>query len=620
MGSNANPVVRHGGIRERLWLGIGGLLLVLLLTASLAVWISLRGNLEIEQTFKNNGDSIAYMHELTDALDQVDTWAQAQAQRPHPGNLDAIAVPRATVTRNLLSELPNVTEKGEREAALELQSSWDAYEAALPAVLDRELDTSRRRALYRARLAPTYGRMRELAWVIADLNLKNARFKDHGRKVLASEFQFMVLLLLAGVIGGVAFTLRMGRALVDPVLELTEGVRALGRGRLDGRVTVTGDDELGELGRSFNAMASRLRDLEQGFRAKLLRTQRTTQLAINSLSDPVAVLGLDRKVELCNPAAEKLFGLRLGEGFEDGPLAFLDVHVRPVLEQGQAYEPADYASAIQVQRQGKERYILPRLLPVKDPRGNIVGVTLVLADVTGLRKLDEMKNGMLSTVSHELKNPMTSLRMAVYLLGEDFEAGRAGRQADLLSTMKDNVERMHGVLEELLELGRLESGDLLRLEVKPAGELLREMLMPLRPALESQGYSLELLAEDALPPVAVDAGRLKLVFSNLLDNAARHSPPKGKLTVGAIQEGTGVRFWVQDQGPGVPKVFERRIFERFFRVPGQSQGTGLGLGLAIACEITELHGGHLQLDPVRRGARFSFLLPFVEQPYIPSPG
>jgi len=608
---------RGGGIRKRLWLGIGGLLLVLLLTASLAVWISLRGNLEIEQTFKNNGDSLEYMHELTDDLDQTDAWVQAQTQRGRPEHLDSIAGPRRKVAAILLSEFLNVTEKGEREAALDLQAAWDSYSAALPAVLGPGLDPPRRRALYRARMAPSYARMRELAWVIADLNLKNARFRDHGRDLLASELRFMVLLLLAGVLLGVAFALRVGRSLVDPVLELTEGVRALGRGRLDGRVTVTGDDELGELGRAFNAMASRLRDLEQGFRAKLLRTQRTTQLAINSLRDPVAVLGLDRKVELCNAAAEDLFGLRPGAGFENTPLGFLDVHVAPVLERGQAYEPADYASALQVRRRGRERYILPRLFPVKGPKGDVVGATLVLADVTGLRKLDEMKNGMLSTVSHELKNPMTSLRMAVYLLGEDFEAGRAGRQGELLATMKDNVERMHGVLEELLELGRLESGDILRLEVLPAGELLRAMVEPLRPSLEGQGHRLELVAKEPLPSVAVDIGRLKLVFSNLLDNALRHSPDRASLTVGAAREAKGVRFWVQDQGPGVPKAYQRRIFERFFRVPGQPQGTGLGLGLAIACEIAELHGGQLQLDPTPKGARFSFLLPFVEQPVGP---
>jgi two-component system, NtrC family, sensor histidine kinase KinB len=300
-------------------------------------------------------------------------------------------------------------------------------------------------------------------------------------------------------------------------------------------------------------------------------------------------------------------------------LAPLAEQVGPVLESGLSHEPTGYAGAIPIRRQGKERYILPRLSPVIDARGAIVGVTLVLADVTGLRRLDEMKSGLLATVSHELKNPLTGLRMAAHLLAEDVDAGRTGRLAALAATLKDNAERMHGVLEGLLELGRLESGDLLRLELKSAGEVLQDMLAPLRPSLERQGHTIDLRVEENLPPVAVDAVRLRLVFSNLLDNAARHSPPRGTLTVGARAEEGGVRFWVQDQGPGVPQRYENHIFERFFRVPGQPQASGLGLGLTIAREITELHGGHLILEPGSVGARFSFMLPKAETTLLNTP-
>jgi signal transduction histidine kinase len=600
----------RGGIRRRLWLGIGGLLLVLLLTAGLAVRVGWQSNAAIEQTFRDNGDSLAYMHELTDALDQVDARARAPegAGASGAGPLPAL---RAAVDRNIASELANTTELGEREAALSLQAVWQAYQAALPGALARGASPAQRRERYRAGLEPKYRRLRALAWEIAGLNLGNARFRGHDRDLLAAELRWMVLLLLAGVAVGVAFAVQTGRSLVDPVVALTQGVRELGLGRLDGQVAVTGDDELSELGRAFNAMARRLNDFERGFRAKLLRTQRTTQLAINSCSDPVAVFGLDHKVDLCNRAAEELFGLRPGACLEPGPLAALGPRLGLALEQAQAYEPAGYAAALRVERQGQERYILPRLQAVLDGQGRTVGAILVLADVTGLRRMDELKSGLLATVSHELKNPLTSLRMAAHLLQEDAEAGRTGRQAALLAALKENADRLHGVLDGLLDLGRLESGDLLRLEVRQAGELLEELLRPLAAALEAQGLSLERVVAPGLPAVAVDAGRLKHVFTNLLDNAARHSPAGGCLQVGAAQEAGGVRFWVQDSGPGVPPEFRSRVFERFFRVPGQAQGSGLGLGLAIARELVELHGGQLQLDPSPRGARFSMLLPLV---------
>lgn len=608
MGSNG---VFSGGIRKRVWIGIGGLLAVLVLTGCLAVLVSLRGNAAIEQILKNNGDSLASMHDLTRAVDQLDALVLARIPGARTDNPDLIPDLSSKVDADLAEEFGNVSENGEREAALKLRSSWKAYTDGLSKVLRPGLDPVQRMSLYRALMAPARDRIRNLAWVIADLNLKNAHFKDHGRDLLASEMRLMVFMLLAGVGVGIAFAVRLGRSVVDPILALTKGVRDMGRGRLGAQVAADGDDEVGELGRAFNVMAVRLHDYEQGFRAKLLRTQRTTQMAINSFIDPVAIVGMDRKVELCNPAAEDLFGLRPGMGLADGPLAGLSFHLAPVLEKGDAYEPTGYSSAIIITLRKRERYILPRLIPVKDSKGRVVGATLVLADVTARRMMDEMKNGLLSTVSHELKNPLTSLRMATHLLDEDFTAGRGGRQAELLATMKNNVERMHGVLEGLLELGRLESGGMLRLELRQAGDLLRDMLEPLRPHLERSGHNLELVLEEALPRVAVDATRLKLVFSNLLDNAVRYSPPSEKLTVGAFMEKSGVRFWIQDLGPGIPKAFQQRIFERFFRVPGHSQGTGMGLGLAIAREITELHGGQLRLDPSVRGARFSFSLPLA---------
>lgn len=597
-----------GGIRRRLWLGIGGLLTLQLLTAALAVRISLSGYAAIEQTLKNNGDSLAYMHELTQSVDQLDAWARAQENLRAVADDSAIRGLRAKVDLNVAEEFDNTSERGEREAALDLRATWEAYQAALRRVL-QAVEPARRRALGQRELEPLHQRLQALAWEIADLNLKNARFRNHGRDLLDAELRLMVLLLVIGTGAGVAFAIRSGQSLLNPVLELTEGVRALGRGHLDGQVRAAGDDELGELGRAFNAMSRRLHGYEQGFRARLLRVQHTTQLAINSFSDPVAVFGMDRRVELCNRASEKLFDLGPGRALDSGPLAALGPWLEQVLVHGRAYEPTRYGDAIRVERLGKERYILPRLVPVSDSQGRIVGATLVLADVSSQRRLDGMKSGLLATVSHELKNPLTGLRMAAHLLVEDASEGREGRRQALLDSIKDNAERLHWALEGLLDLGRLESGDLLNLELRPAGQVLDELMVGLRPPLERQGIHLELAAAQGLPAVAADAGRLKHVFSNLLDNAARHSPPGAGIQVGAELAEGRIRYWVRNQGPTVPEEFRDRIFERFFRVPGQPQGSGLGLGLAIAREIVELHGGNLVLDPTEDGATFSLWLP-----------
>ena len=391
------------------------------------------------------------------------------------------------------------------------------------------------------------------------------------------------------------------------MLELTKGVRAIEEGRLDLAVPVRSADEMGQLASAFNAMAGRLRQHDRGFRARLMRAQRTTQLAINSFGDPVAVLGLSGQVELCNRSAEA-FGLTTGRSLEGGPLEWLARLVPPVL-QGTAHEPQGYHEAFQSTVNGRERFILPRLLPVQDDGGRVVGVTLVLSDVTALRRLDEMKSGLLATISHELKNPMTSLRMGTHLMLEEGTGPVNTRQRALLTTLRDNADRLHTILEELLDLGRMESGDLLHLESRPADQLLLEALERVRPELLRWGLNLDTEIIRNLPRVAVDARRLSHVFSNLFDNAIKYSPVGSTIWVGARRSEAVVRFWVHDSGPGIPEAYRSRVFERFFRVPGQDVGQGTGLGLAIAKEVAQLHGGELQLEESAHGAKFVLILP-----------
>ena len=587
-------------------MGAAGLLLVLGAAGGLSVLLLGRANQAIEATFKYNGDSVAYMHELTDALDGINRLLE-------PGDdpvsrVERLGSLRATIQRCVAGEFQCVSENGEGHAAQALQASWGRYQAHLDA-LGRIGGAQGRRRYFVEVLGPDQKALRALAWEIAGMNLRNARFRDHGRMLLLAEERWTTALLLVGAALATALVAALGRWILVPLLELTKGVRAVERGRLDLAVPVRSGDEMGELAAAFNDMAERLREHDRGFRARLLRSQRTTQLAINSFSDPVAVLGNGGLVEICNRSAERLFGLKAGSSLEGSPLAGLRQHLAQVLA-GRAYEPQGYGEALRVSVSGRDKYILPRMLPVENQAGLVVGVTLVLADVTGLRKMDEMKSGLLATVSHELKNPLTSLRMGTHLLLEDALGPRTPKQEALLLSLRDNSERLHSILEELLDLGRMESGDLLSLESRPADALIREALDRARKDLTDRGLALGTEIVPGLPSVAADPRRLSHVFSNLLDNAMKHSPPGGTVWVGASREGrASVRFWVQDEGSGVPEAFRSRIFERFFRVPGQALGHGMGLGLAIAKEVAELHGGTLRLEDTVQGARFVLILP-----------
>ena len=250
-------------------------------------------------------------------------------------------------------------------------------------------------------------------------------------------------------------------------------------------------------------------------------------------------------------------------------------------------------------------------------------MTIVLADVTHLRRLDEMKSGMLSVVSHELKTPLTSIRMGVHLLLEERIGSLTSEQGDILAAVREDSDRLNTIVENLLDMGRIESGRAL-VELKPVEpeQILAAAAEQVRSAFADKGVDLEVDAPASAPAVMADRAQISHVFSNLLNNALKYTPPGGKVrliaeapdgttfdTEGAGTPPAEVRFSVSDTGKGIPQQYCSRIFERFFRVPGQPGSTGAGLGLAIAKEIVEAHGGRISVSSVEgQGSQFTFTL------------
>jgi PAS domain S-box-containing protein len=376
-------------------------------------------------------------------------------------------------------------------------------------------------------------------------------------------------------------------------------------------VQVRGRDELGQLAEAFNSMAARLREYRRTNRAKLVRTQETTQNAINSLPDAVAILSPDGTVDMANAVAQRSFGLRPGEAVSRQRAPWLTDLFDRVSKELRVIEPRGYESALQVLDEGgSERFFLPHAVPILDEERTLLGVTVVLADVTNLRRLDEMKSGMLSVVSHELKTPLTSIRMGVHLLLEERLGSLGTEQNDILVAMREDSDRLQRIIESLLDIGRMEAGkSLMDLKAEPASRVVTDAVEPLEAAFHDKGVELTVDAPAELPAVLVDRTRIGHVLSNLLGNALKYTPPGGEVIASAVEEDDVVRFSVRDNGPGIPKEHLSRIFERFFRAPGQAGNTGAGLGLAIAKEIVDAHGGSIsvQSEP-GTGSVFSFTL------------
>ena len=436
-----------------------------------------------------------------------------------------------------------------------------------------------------------------------------------GRQARARTDEALRLLLGAMGAAVVLFFVlawRLARVLLGPIQLLTSSAVALGEGNLEIEVPVTSKDELGRLAKAFNTMAVHLRAYREATMAKVLRTQRTMEATLTSTPDPVFVISRDVSHNVRNPAAEQLAQTAV---FAEGFPPELAEPLAQVMATGEHYLPTDYGRVVTLRVAREERHYLPRILAIGDKLTEFNGAAMILQDVTKFRLLDDVKTNLVGTVSHELKTPLTSLRMAVYLLLEPNLGPLEPKQRELLEGVRDDVDRLLRMLDSLLDLARLEGGvSALQRTDEMVEVLLVSIADEARPAIEASGQRLLLRIEPGTGgrTVAVDVARIRHVFMNLLTNAAKYSPPGGTITLAAGEAPLGfVRFTVVDEGPGVPEESIPYVFDRFYRVPGQTK-PGTGLGLAIARDILVAHGGSITCRHREgAGAEFQFLLPSV---------
>jgi len=427
----------------------------------------------------------------------------------------------------------------------------------------------------------------------------------------AATERAMLIAIAGGFLLSLLLAWRLADRLLRPIQAFTATAVALGDGDLDREVPEDSRDELGQLARAFNIMAGKLRSYRDATLARVLRAQRTMEATLTSAPDPVFVVARDGRHEVRNPAAEQLARTTpFAHGFPPAIAAPL----AEVLRTGEHYVPTDYGRAVTLRVDREDRHFLPRILAIGDKLTEFKGAAVILQDVTKFRLLDDAKTNLVGTVSHELKTPLTSLRMALYLLLEQNLAALSPQQRELLEDARDDADRLLRILETLLDLTRLESGatPLERSEVGVA-VLLRRIAGEAHPFVDTAGQRLAVavVAELNGATIGVDEARIRHVFMNLLTNASKYTPAGGIITLAAAPEGPGfIRFSVRDQGPGIPPDSVGRVFERFYRAPNPEGKPGAGLGLAIAREIVVAHGGSIACNSrPGEGSEFYFLLP-----------
>jgi two-component system sensor histidine kinase ResE len=328
------------------------------------------------------------------------------------------------------------------------------------------------------------------------------------------------------------------------------------------------------------------------------------------MSEGVVATNGQGVIMLANPQAERVLGGAPGtmlqravaEVSELGPAADL---FRRCLASGTAQTEEFHVA-------GTGRDLLSVVSPVADAAGRPVGAVGVLQDVTQARQLDALRRQFVADVSHELRTPLSSIRGFVEAL-TDGTVEDTERQRRFLDVIRQEAARMQRLIEDLLDLSRLETGEP-RLNVQSIDifQVLRHAVRRLEPQAAERGVEMILEGGDEPCPVSADLDRLDQVVTNLLANALRYNRPGGRVTLAARRDAEGVTVTVRDTGIGIAPEELPHIWDRFHRVDKSRTRAsgGTGLGLAIARSIVVAHGGsvHVHSEP-GQGSVFSFTLP-----------
>jgi signal transduction histidine kinase len=446
------------GIRTKLVIAFAGLLLIVAVVGVLSVHTLNQSSQAIERILRENFDTVAACDHMKVALEKLDRQAELCLWEDRPDVCRQSQSVVGEFDKNLRFQQGNVTIPGEQELTDRLTESWRGYGRDLENLYQLS-NLVERREFYRRRLLPRSQEVRLVAQKIIDLNLNNMVAADgQAQQRAAQTRKAMLFLLFVGVGMGAGFIGLAGPAILRPIASLTRSVREIQQGNLDLVVNVRSQDEIGQLGEAINQMAASLREFRRSDQAHLLRAQRSTQLALDSLSDAVAICDPGGKVELANDAARQLFGLVPESTVDEAGNEKITQIFWRVCRQERPYRPKGYEAALQIFMKEEEHFFLPQAIPIFDQERQLVGVTLMLTDVTRWRHLDEVKTDLISTVSHELKTPLTSIRLAIHILLNEKLGPLSSQQMELLVTAREDSDRLYRVIEDLLDISRIESG------------------------------------------------------------------------------------------------------------------------------------------------------------------
>ena len=412
------------------------------------------------------------------------------------------------------------------------------------------------------------------------------------------------------ILTGLILLYWLPRSISKPIKELKEGILEIANHNYEQRLDMSDNEEFREVADSFNRMAERLTEYRASTLSDILSAKKFIEAIVNSINDPIIGLNTEREVLFINDEALSILNMKrenvIRQSAEE--LALKNDLLRRLIRE--LVTPSEQKEPLKIYADDKESYFKASYVPIINTEAekgepHKLGDVIFRKNITEFKELDSAKTTFISTISHELKTPISAIMMSLELL-EDNRIGKLNTEQESLSkNIKENSNRLLEITGELLKMSQVESGKLyLNPKITKPIELIDYAIKANRVQAERFNCQIEVEYPEKITKLFVDSEKIAWVVTNLLSNAIRYSSENGRIIIGARQIDKAVEIYVKDFGKGIDSRYHESIFDHYFRVPG-TKVQGSGLGLAISKDFVEAHGGTIRIESeVGKGSTF----------------
>jgi NtrC-family two-component system sensor histidine kinase KinB len=568
-----------------------------------------------------NYRSILAAENMVDALERQDSAILLMLLGEAEKGIAQFRENEAVFLQWLARAKDNITIAGEAQQVQFIEADNATYRRQFSALTDlrKTAKMTLGPAYYQDTIYPLFDKVRKACIELRHLNEQTmyAASVKAGR-VARRAIWSTVVVAASALMVALTFSFFIVERIIRPIRHFMEASRKISSGDYAVAVPVETGDELGRLAGEFNQMATRLGRYHEMNIEQIIAEKNKGEAILFSIEDGLIVFDTQLKVTAINPAARRLLDVKFADSVA---LRCADILpepkvcdlIRKTVDTGLQPNMPDEQRIISLSDGERSRHYLFSVTPIRGRDRHLSGIVLLLRDVTRLKEVEQLKSDFVMAASHELRTPLTSLGMSIDLLLEHAACGSTDQDQELLQAAHEEVYRMKALINDLLDLSKIEAGRIeLTFESVPVDTLFDHVQAVFKSQLAMKQVRLTTQGTPELPRVRADANKITWVLTNLVSNALRYVSKDGLIQLSAHRIGSHLHLSVHDDGPGIPMEYQSKIFQKFVQVKGQQAG-GTGLGLAICKEIVRAHGGAIWVESTAgHGSIFTFTLPVAQ--------